>query len=199
MLQVDIVFRSAAELDHLHVLRAFDLPWVAIAHPVVRVLDLIAVIDMLLEHSVFVAQPIAGHRQPERRAAVEKTGRQAPQTAVTEARVRLGVLDLLEADGEVFDRLVDGLAQVQVEQMIAQRSANEVLQRQVMRAPDTHPFVQAPGVAPVAHDTVADRVGQRFVQIETIATEETTEVILEIAPDVLAEVLRCRRQCGHIR
>jgi hypothetical protein len=50
---------AATELDALGVLRALQLPGVAVTQPMVRLLDLVAVLDHLAEHPVLVAQPVA--------------------------------------------------------------------------------------------------------------------------------------------
>ena len=59
---VEEVLRSSAEPDRLCVLRTLHLPGVAVTHPVIGILDLITVVDMLVEHAIFVAQTVSGYR-----------------------------------------------------------------------------------------------------------------------------------------
>ena len=73
---------------------SFEFPRVAILKPVVRRLFLSAFHNVLLEHAVVVANPVAAAWQGQRRQRVQETGGQTPQAAVTEARVILFVNQL---------------------------------------------------------------------------------------------------------
>lgn len=87
---------ASEEVDGYHVLGTRDLPRVAEAQPVVRLLELPAVLDALLEDAVVVAQAVAVRREADRGHRVEEARRQTPETAVAQTRVLLDLLELLE-------------------------------------------------------------------------------------------------------
>ncbi len=117
-----------AEVHVARVFGTFQLPGIAVAQPVIGLLDLIAVGDVLAEHAVLVAYAVAHHRQLQRCAAVEKAGCQAPQAAVAEAGVVLGLRQLLHQQAKVAQGAGCGVGNPQVEQCIAQRAPHQELE-----------------------------------------------------------------------
>ena len=78
-----LVAVAAILLDHLHLatvldrvdrVRSLDFPRVSVAEPVVRLLDLVAVDDLLAENAVVVADPIAIGGVFQRSQRVHETG-----------------------------------------------------------------------------------------------------------------------------
>ncbi len=155
----------AAELDALGVLRAFQLPGIAVAQPVIRLLHLVAVLDQLAEHAVLVAQAVALDRQLQGGAAVEETGRQAPQSAVAKPGVRLGLGDLLQEQTQVVESSFRLVADAQVEHGVAQGAAHEELQGQVVGALAVGLVVGVAGLLPAFHEAIAHDDGQGPVRI----------------------------------
>ena len=88
-----------------------DLPGSAVLHPVVWKLNLIAVAELLLEEAVLVVNAITDCRQVESRQGIKETGRQTPETAVTQAHVIL----LLTEFGDIEAKLTDSLLHVLVD------------------------------------------------------------------------------------
>jgi hypothetical protein len=86
---------------------------------VIRLLDLVAVLDHLAEHAVLVAQPVSLHRQLQGRAGVEETGRKASETAVAKSGVGLGRGDFLQQQAEVVESLLHRVADSQVQHGVA--------------------------------------------------------------------------------
>ena len=112
---VDTFFfhHMATELHPVHHLGAGKLPRVALGQPVVGNLDLPTVHNGLAEHAVVVADAVAKARNIERGHGVQKTGRQAPQAAVTQSCVRLQLTDGCHIHPEVQQRLPHPAAQAQ--------------------------------------------------------------------------------------
>src|ERR1700736_2488075 len=92
--------RAPAEMHHVFDLRPRKLPRIARAQPVVRRFDLLAVDNLLTEHAVFVTDAVAETRNAERCHRIEKTGREPPEAAVAEGRVRLDIDQRLHVDAE---------------------------------------------------------------------------------------------------
>ena len=57
------MFRVTTKLNHLGKLGTFYLPGMAVTQPMVRVFNLVTVLDMLVEHAVFITQTITGYRK----------------------------------------------------------------------------------------------------------------------------------------
>ena len=76
-----------AEPDLNGLVRTSDLPRVLATQPVVGLFVLPAVLDRLLEHAVFVAQPITHSRKLHRCHRVEEARRQTPEPAVSQAGI----------------------------------------------------------------------------------------------------------------
>ncbi len=161
-------------------LRARELPGVAIAQPVVRLLHLAATLDALAEHAVLVADAVAHARQSEGGHGVEEAGGEPSQPAVAQPGLVLGLAQHLEVDTDLHERLAYRLVDAHVQQTVHERTAHEELKRQVI---DTfgigvviaplrfHPALHEPvahgvghGVQPVAVGggvhVLADRIGQ---------------------------------------
>ncbi len=100
-------------------------PGIAVTQPVVWRLNLITPTDMLKENTIFVANaiPIArnaciGHR-------IQITGRQSPQAAIAQAGVPFGLFNCAQIHLQGFQGLAHFLIQAEIEQGIAQRTANQ--------------------------------------------------------------------------
>lgn len=174
---VVIVLGMPAKRHATGVFRPLDLPRVAIAQPVVGVLDLIAILDVLAEHAVLVMNAIAHHRQVQRGAAVHEARGEPTQTAVSQAGVGFFF-------GEVFQRLaktVQGLArlvvQPQIEHMVGQRTPDQEFQRQVIGATLARLVARNIGVHPVRHEMVTQRPRQRLIGVERRTAQQTPQVI----------------------
>lgn len=102
---IDDLVDGSIELDRVHDVHALNLPRVAVDQPVVRKLDLIAILDLLVEHPVRVPAPlvsciwegkaekkvspeaVAPGRVVVAREAVHEARRQAAQPAIAQTRV----------------------------------------------------------------------------------------------------------------
>ena len=95
----------AAELHPVHHLGAGKFPWVALGQPVIGNFDLPTVHNGLAEHAVVVADAVAKAWNIERGHGVQKTGRQPPQAAVAQSRIRLQLTDGRHIHAKVQQRL----------------------------------------------------------------------------------------------
>ena len=83
-------------------LRALQLERIAVLQPVVRNLTLEAVLDLLLEHTVVIADAAAVSVVAARCERVEEAGGQSSETAVAESRIRLLVLKSVDVEAELL-------------------------------------------------------------------------------------------------
>ena len=156
----------AAELDDAGELGTADLPRVAAAEPVVRLLDLVAVLDDLLEDAVVVADAVAERRKLQRGHGVQETGRETSETAVAEAGVDFLVADFVDVEPEFRHRFGGFLFHAQVDHGVAERASDQELKRDVVDDAGLLFFVFVAGGDPVAHHEVADGQRQRVVAIQ---------------------------------
>jgi hypothetical protein len=98
---------------------ALKLPGVAVPHPVVRLLDLAAILQDLTEHAVLVAQAVALHGELEGGAGVQKARGKAAETAVAQACIRFVGRQLLELDPKIEEPPLGLVTQPEVEHGVA--------------------------------------------------------------------------------
>jgi len=108
-----------------------DLPRVAHLQPLVGDLDLSAIAELLFEHAELVVDSVTDRRYLERRHRIEVAGREPPQSATAEA----GLWFEREQRVEILVERRHGLAGVglsaEVDEVVAELRADEVLRRQV--------------------------------------------------------------------
>ena len=160
----------------------------------VRLLHLAAVLDPLAEGAVFVADAVAHHRQVEGGAGVEEAGRQAPQPAVAQGRVRLHFSHLLEGQADAGENLAHRPFEPQVEDRVAQRPAHQELHRQVVGPAAPALPAQPHRLLPARHQAVADGEHHRPVAVALVLRQILREGVAavgggEVVPEVLAEGL----------
>src|ERR1700681_2714787 len=91
----------AAEVYGVDHFRPLEFPGVAEAEPFVRIFVLPALRDDLAEQAEIVADAVADGGNGERGHALHEAGREPPETAIAERRIRLAFAQLGEADAEI--------------------------------------------------------------------------------------------------
>ncbi len=127
--EAEILAAEAHPIEHRG---ARHLPRIAEAQPVFRLLDLLALLDALGEHAVFVADAVADARIVVGEQAVEEAGGEAPEAAVAERGVGLVGLDLVEVEAERGERLAGHVHHAEVVEHLLQRTADQVFHRKVV-------------------------------------------------------------------
>ena len=112
--------------------RAGRTPRVAVLEPGLGQLDLPAVVDLLAEQPVAVADAVAVGRHADRRHALHEAGREPPEAAVAERRVGLELGDVVEVDVEQLQRRAHRLGQPEVRHRIAHQPADQELEAEVV-------------------------------------------------------------------
>ncbi len=183
------VLGVTAEIDDLGVLQPFEFPGIAVAKPVIGLFHLVAVLDVLAEHAVFVAQPVTEHRQFQRGAAVHEAGGETAQAAVPQSGIVFVLLDLFQFQGVGLHRLLCLGADAHVEQVIAQRTADEKLHGEVEGPALSLLAMLFPGIEPVGHDAVTQGERQGLVEVIGVAAEESPQVMDQVAVEIVFQRL----------
>ncbi len=168
-----------------------QFPQIAAAKPVVRFLDLVAVLDALAEHAVGVADAVTDHRQAQGGATVHEAGGQPAQTAVAQTGVVLALHQFFQGHAHFIERFVDRFGDAQIEHGVAHGPTHQEFHRQVVSpAHATVRLVSIAGVFPAFPQPVAQSEHQRLVHIVgvggvPVTAQRVTEVASEIGSDAL--------------
>ena len=150
------VSTKAHSVGHL---RSRKLPRMTVCEPIVRGFNLLAVLNGLAEHPVFVTNAIAVTRQPQSRHGIKKTRGQATQSPVTQSSIGLKLRQHIERATQLQQGFFDGVAQLQGQQSVVHGTTHQKFHREVI-----HPFVIAlilrtGRVNPTFNQTIAHGVG----------------------------------------
>jgi hypothetical protein len=150
----------AAEADLEMSLGAFELPDVALDEPVLRRLDLAAVLEALAEEAVFVADAVAVGGRAERGEAFHEAGREPPEAAVAERGVGFVVDDLVEGETERAEGFARIVEEARVDHRVFEETPDQELHRQVVDPLVSRGVGRPRGFEPAVDDAVAHGEGE---------------------------------------
>jgi len=153
---------------HVHPL---DLPRVAVAEPVVRNLDLVAVLDDLLEDAVVVSDAVAPGWQVESGEGVQEAGCQSPQASVAQSGINLLLIDALQVVAQVSQSSLVLLLDVEVVESILQAPPDKEFQGEVIYLFATFLVEGAVGVIEALDEPISDRMGHGLVAVALLEVE----------------------------
>ena len=178
--------------------RTGDFPRVGKAQPVIRLFFLFAVHDLLAEHTVFVADAHTGGREFERSHGVEEAGGEAAETSVTEAGVDFLFAEFFESHAEFVKSFGHGAFDVKVQNGVAEGTANQKFEGQIVDALHVFLVVGFLGLDPAVHEAVAYSVCNReelFVVGHGRAV--TGERVVDVVGKCFAERFRIGTEYGN--
>ena len=185
---VEMGVDGAADLDLAGLVHRRNLPYIAGGEPGVRQLDLLAVLDLLLEDAVLVADGIAGAAHARGGHAVHVARRQTAQTAVAEARVSLLLEDVRHLKTHVFERCGQRVEHAEVVGIVAQAAAYEELHAQVMNLTVAVTLYLVLGLDHVFGQRVADDECACLIDLILLCVLDfAREVALQLACDGFLE------------
>ena len=162
--------------------RTNDLPRVGAAKPVVRLLVLPAVLDGLLEHSVFVAEAIPHRRQLHRGHRVEKTRRQTPEAAISQPGVGFLLEQAEPIERRLLDRFTHEGAEQQIGDVVGQRTADQEFHREVVDALRIFALVGLLRADPSLREDVSHGARERLVALPQPGGCRIGDVVEEQVP-----------------
>jgi hypothetical protein len=168
---------AAGELDLGDLLGPHHLPRVGAAQPVVRPLHLVALLQLLAEDAVLVAQAVADGGDRQRRQAVDEAGGEAAQAAVAQAGVRLHLGELERVDLLLAHQVADERLGEEVGDVVGERAADEVLHRQVVDALGVGLVLVVAGGDPARGEQVADGAGDGLVLLAEVGPGLVDDVV----------------------
>jgi hypothetical protein len=193
--RVDGVLDPPVEPHGVEVLRTVDLPGVPVAEPVVRFFHLVPFTYPLEKNSVLVADAVAVGGQPECGHGIHEAGREPPQTPVPETRVELGLLQLLEPETQLVERLLHALPEAQIQDRVPQGPPHEKLEGEVINPFGGFPIVGLLRLDPALDEPVPHGEREAF---EEVVASRAVLVFLEGILDVIDEGVHERLRVGPL-
>ncbi len=199
---VEITGDIAIEADREDRHPPLELPRRAVAQPVVRGLDLVAVDQLLIEQPVFIADTVPVGRDLEGGDRIHETGGEPAETAVAEPRLLFLVPDLAHVEAEILDGLLRILHDPEVDQAVAERTADQELEREIV---DPFLFLGVEGLLgrnPLLDHDIAHRIGQCLVDVGRprplrVAPLKTHQMVDDVVLDRLGIGLEERLGTGR--
>ena len=152
----------SAELDNLRILRSAKLKGISVLKPVVGNLHLIAVLDLLLKHTVAVADAAAVGGIAKGRKGIQKTCRQSAETAVSERCVRLLILHNVQVESKLLQRFLHNIGSLKVDDVVSEGTTHQELHRHIINHFRILLLIRLLRIDPVIHDLILDCKGYRL-------------------------------------
>ena len=188
----------AAEADLVGHFRTLELPGIAEGQPVLRLLDLPAIVERLTEQAMIVADTIAEAGDANRPHALQEAGREPPEAAIAERGVGLELLQLSSDWPRSPSACSQTSQKPEIGEAVDQQAADQELHREVID-PLFLPAVDLARAVHPAHDKL---VAHRERGRDQPVTEARMLRILadrkdQLAQDLILEALRGHR--GRLR
>ncbi len=140
------VLDAAVDGDQARLLGPLDRPGRREREPVVRLLRLLAVLDLLAEQAVLVVDAVAVAGHVERGQRIEEAGREPAQPAVAERGVALALFHVGEVGPEVSQRVPAQVVEAEVAQVVGEGPTEQVLDGEVVHVLGVRPPLALPGL-----------------------------------------------------
>ena len=123
----------AAEFDLLGVFRPLQFERIAaVREPVIRLFHLITVADLLTEHAIVITDAAPVRRITQRGQGIHEAGSQSSETAVSKSRIALLILDGIDVDTHLGERVFYLAVGAECQQVIAEVASREELHRHIV-------------------------------------------------------------------
>ena len=156
---------AAVEPDDLEVIGSGELPRVAVKRPVIRKLNLLAILEGLLEDPELIPDAIAHRRHVQRGQRVQQARGQPAQPPVPQPGLNVGGLQVLERIPGCGNGLAGEVRGAGIQRVLAQLAAQHVLRRQVIDELRVGHMVCPGRPGPAVSEAVPDGDGQRPVDV----------------------------------
>ena len=156
----------AAKLHRNGILRALDLPWIAVFQPAVRLFGLIPTDDLLPKQAEAIANAHAHTGDAQMGHRIQKTGRQAAKAAVAQSRILLAGTQLIQIDAKIAEPLPNNVLHLQIDQVVFQQTANEELHGKIMDLLLLEPNMPLGGLGPYLTDRAGQQIRQHLILLK---------------------------------
>ncbi len=173
---------GAVQFDLHFLVLTSDLPGIRVAEPVVRLFKLPAVADSLPEHAVFVPQSVAHSRELHRGHRVEEARRQAPETAVTQARIGFSLEQFEPVEVLLPGRLLREGFEQEVGHIVRQRASEKKLHREIIDALGVLVLVGLLRAQPALREDISHGAGDRLEAFPWTGRRRIDDVVEDEVP-----------------
>ena len=152
----------SAKLDNLPIFRSAKLKGISVLKPVVGNLHLIAVLDLLLEHTVAVADAATVGGIAKGRKGIQKTCSQSAEAAVSERCIRLLILYNVQVESKLLQRFLHNTGSLKVNDVVSEGTTHQELHRHIINHFRILLLIRPLRIDPVIHDLILDCKGYRL-------------------------------------
>ena len=128
------LFDLAVKVDLFGLIAAGDQPEAAHLQPVIRLFHLPAVDDLLAEDAELIPDRETGEGVAHRRGGVHIAGREPPEAAVAEAGVGFHIVDGLQVEAQLLNRLFHLRFHAEVIEVVLEGTPDQELHRHIVNA-----------------------------------------------------------------
>src|SRR5437762_843712 len=172
----------AIELNVHRLVWARNLPWVGSTEPVVRDFALPAVLNRLFKDAVFVAQAVAHGGNLHRRHRIEEARRQAPEAAVTQARIGFLLQQLEPIEVLLLDGVFREVIKKKVRNIVGERAADEKFHREIINPLWILALIGFFRIHPSLRKDIAHGAGDRLKTLSSADRRYFHDVVKEQVP-----------------
>ncbi|MPM61222.1 hypothetical protein SDC9_108079 [bioreactor metagenome] len=170
-------------------------PGVALPLPVVCGFHLEPIAEALFEQAVFITDAVAIQREVERRRGIQKAGRETAKAAVAERRV-FDILKHGDIQAALFEGVLDLGQNIEHEQIVVNRSANQIFRAEIISFPGA--LMRVPAFVPTVRNRTHYHTGQSVVQLRGRCVHQRhLMVLLERKFDALHDVVDLHKYEPH--
>ena len=196
-LGVALLADMAIEADRVDRIGALELPGIAEGEPVLRPLDLPAVVEPLLEQAVLVADAVTVGSDAQCRHAVEQAGGEPAQAAIAQGSVGLDLEHRLGIDAERAHGLRGRLVEAEIAQGVGEQAADQEFEAEIVDPLAVGVVDGAGGGHPAVDETIAHGQGQREEPVVPGGVLRVlADLIDQLAENGPAEAFRVEAQRG---
>ena len=178
----------ATELNLYFILRTLYLKWIAVFEPVIRLLDLITILDCLLEHTVTITDTAAICRVVQCSKGIQETCSQTTKSTITKCCIRLLILDHIQVKAKLCQCFLHLLIACEVDHIITKCTAHKELHRQVVNSLCILLLVCLLRSDPAINDMILHCVGHCLKYLFLCCfIDSLTEKVFDVVNDVLLE------------
>lgn len=168
---------------------SWKLPRVDV-EPVIRLLNLVAIHNVLLEDTVAVAQSIAPRREVETRQTIQEASCQPAQTSISQGSIVFLLNDVLDPEAQIRKPSLCNILLADIQHGIIEGTAHEKLEREVVDTLGVGKGLALLCPVPLQDQAVTEGqrrggVGGRFVAVEHRAGEGRLDMLDDLGLEAL--------------
>mmetsp|Transcript_101606 Transcript_101606/g.140414 ORF Transcript_101606/g.140414 Transcript_101606/m.140414 type:complete len:202 (+) Transcript_101606:1511-2116(+) len=185
-----VLSHVTVETNRVSYIRALNFPRVSILQPEVRNFNLVTILDLLLEDSVFVSNTVTPSRNLKSGERVKEASGKAAKTTVSESGISLLFVEIFHLVADVHHGAFELIFHINVNKGVLHVSTHQKFEREVVHALAVFGCVEFVSIIPRLDQAISDGVGSGLVSTELIEVETSTcQGVLNVVDDLTLDGL----------